>query len=130
MICVNITGGQIRTDKGGQGHWYADRIGHKHKGIDLLLPRGAGQACVSPHDGIIERVAYPYGDDWHFKGLLLRGPRILSKIFYVAVPHSLVGKHVMAGQYIGKAQAISKKYKDVEDHIHWEVVEMDPSLLI
>lgn len=131
MAFINITGGGIRSDIGGEGHWYASRGSKKHhEGIDLLLPYGPGQRCVAPHGGFIWRISYPYSDDYTFRGLVLRGEQCFSKIFYVDTPTDWVGRKVRAGQYIGVAQDISKRYKDVEPHVHWEIMAIDPSLLL
>lgn len=113
----------IRSDTSGDGHFqaYRDRNGSQgtHEGIDLLVYEG--QDIISPFGGIVVRYAIPYKSDTRWKGVLLRRADGLEvKIFYMT-PSVGEGTMIKAGQKIGKAQSISKKYTSaMRDHVHVE----------
>lgn len=120
----NPTGGEIRVDPAGDGHFGTGRGSHTHRGLDLTIPTFNVWA---PIEGVIERHAYPYVGDKKWQGCLIQGTgRHLPfncKLFYVVVDDDLVGKLVTGGERIGDPQKISKKYpgQGMIDHVHFEV---------
>ena len=100
-----------------------------HEGIDLTLPRGPGQIVVAPITGLFKRIAYPYPDDLEIRGCEIRGD-VWIKMFYLKPYDTLVGQRITMGEPIGVAQDISKKYADVEPHIHLEVIKINPAILL
>lgn len=132
-----VTPLSIRSDTSGDGHFkaYRDRNGSAgtHEGIDLLVYEG--QDIYSPFDGIVVRNAIPYKSDTRWKGLLLRRADGLEVIIFYMTPSVGEGTNVKAGQKIGKAQAISKKYSSaMRNHIHVETkingMTINPTSLI
>jgi murein DD-endopeptidase MepM/ murein hydrolase activator NlpD len=112
----------IRNDGQGKGHFGASRGSRVHNGLDLLVKEN--QVIMSPIDGYVKRMAFPYDDDHRWQGVEIIGSgqhaQYAVKIFYF-IPYK-IGWTVKAGQHIGKAQAISKKYSPaMKDHIHIEV---------
>jgi len=105
------------------------RAGRKHNGIDLLCE--PGQPIMSPVDGKISRIARPYADDTHFSGVVIDAHRISIKMFYIEVDKSRIGQSVKAGDIIGRAQDISKKYGGgMLPHIHLQIDRCDPLLFL
>jgi len=135
---TNPSGGEVRNDSVGQGYWNAPRGSRLHLGVDLLLPRGIGQAIVSPHEGFVERRSFPYGSNEIYSGVYIKGTSVESKLWYLEPIPLLIGRNVRQGQVIGYAQDISLKYKDADGnpcdpHIHWQIGkygEIDPLILI
>lgn len=107
-------------DQHGYGYFGASRSGgsRQHNGIDLVCT--PGEAVFSPITGTVERYANPYPGDSRYGGILLQGEELSVKMFYLSavVP---VGTKVRRGQQVGIAQAISKKYPGITEHIHVEV---------
>lgn len=125
---ISPTGRECRgSDKWGSGHYLAPRGGKLHQGRDYkCVP---GQKVVSPIHGQIVRIAKPYPKGiW--SGVLIQGPRIAVKLFYLKPDSSLVGLMVGQGQVIGTAQDIAEKYPGMISHIHLEICSADPEVFI
>ena len=121
---VNPTGGKIRNDKAGVGLFGASRGGRRHRGVDLLCV--PGQAVLAPISGVYRRIAYPYSGNKEYLGVCLQNSKCEIKLFYVR-PFISVGKKIKAGDAIGTAQDISKKYGGgMKPHIHMEISNIDP----
>jgi hypothetical protein len=126
---TNPTGGKMRLDSGGLGFFRAPRGTKYHKGVDLLCK--PGQEVVSPISGKIVRVARPYAGDANYAGCVIENSRVTVKLFYLLPDPSKIGKLVSAGEVIGTAQDISKKYGgEMQPHVHVEIVEVDPMYFI
>jgi murein DD-endopeptidase MepM/ murein hydrolase activator NlpD len=118
----------IRRDAYGAGDFGADRtrtqtdgtkIRYKHKGVDYsVLPAASIYAPIS---GTV-RVGNCYRGNNFFKLVEILGVIYCCRILYVE-PFLQVknGATVKRGDLIGAAQAISKKYDGMHDHIHFEV---------
>ncbi len=111
-----------KCDPKGCGHFGASRGSGKHKGLDIKLAKG--QEVFSPIDGIVKRLAFPYGDDYSWKGVLLLGTGhfkgVSVKIFYLE-PSVSKGQTIRKGDPIGKAQDIGERYPGATPHIHLEL---------
>lgn len=120
-------------DQHGYGYFGASRSGgsRQHNGIDLVC--APGEAVFSPITGTVQRYANPYPGDSRYGGILLQGEEFSAKMFYLS-PVVPVGTKVRRGQQVGVAQAISKKYPGITEHIHLEAYQgsvlIDPSHLI
>lgn len=122
---LNPTGKGIRSDSAGDGHWQARRGDRLHKGIDLLC--NPGQDVVAPLAGFVTRIAFPYGDDLSWKGVVIQGDWCRIKLYYLD-PFVGAGKQVYRGEPIGKAQNISLRYGgEMRAHIHLEFEEIIPN---
>jgi len=133
VIVYNMTGGAVRNDSKGHGYYKASRGSKLHKGIDLELPGGPGQAVFAPITGRIERVLYPYTDDLRFEGAVFSNKDITVWAFYFVPGTNLIGKSVSMGEVIGIAQDISLKYIDMGPHIHVQIGkygEINPLILM
>ena len=127
--------GEIRNDPGGMGFYGAPRkkivngqlVRYKHKGTDYAVK--PGDKVYMPLTGVISRYAKPYvsGD---YSGIELIARRGVFNMFYMELFSELLGKMVIQGTPIGIAQDISKKYDKVTPHIHFEVVSLDPEVLM
>lgn len=125
----------IRNDDAGLGHYGAPRNGHVHNGVDILVV--PGNTVRSPIDGMVTRVAYPYANDFNWKGVEIQGTgnweNYKVKMFYLTPDIALIGQPVIRGQAIGVAQKISDRYpgQNMQDHVHVEVfkngVHIDPT---
>ncbi len=123
---INPTGGNIRDDPAGSGRYGAPRGARRHRGLDLIAR--PGQPVKAPVDGLLVRQARPYADDRELSGVVLRGRRVTLKLFYLHPDLGLVGKHVRAGDIIGTAQDVTRRYpgSGMLPHIHMEVILCDP----
>lgn len=130
---INPTGGNIRNDKGGLGHFGASRkkevdgriVRYRHRGTDYVcIP---DQEVWIPFTAVIIRRKNPY-EGYH--GVLFRGKGIVGTLFYVDVPNDLIGKEMKEGEIIGRAEDISKKYSLVTPHVHFQIDKIDPEILI
>ncbi len=111
---------KIRNDSSGSGHFGASRNGQSHHGTDYLVIEG--QNIYSPINGKVTRIAMPYSDDSSFKGCVIENEKYKVKIFYI-IPQK-IGKYVIAGQRVGTAQDITKKYGgSMKNHIHIEIIK-------
>jgi len=126
---INPTGGGIRNDSEGSGYYGAKRGDRQHHGIDFHCH--PGQPVKSPIDGSITRIARPYADSEEYSGCVIQGKRISVKLFYLSPFPEIIGKRVTAGETIGKAQDISRRYSDkMTPHIHLEIDHCDPLLFL
>lgn len=125
---ISPTGKALRgLDKYGSGAYGAGRGNRIHRGADYLCV--SGQDVVSPISGTVIRIARPYRKKG-YSGLLIRSPIIEIKLFYFKPLTRIVGTNVKAGDTIGIAQDISKKYPKMIPHIHLQIDSISPELLI
>lgn len=119
---LNITAtAQLRgVDNHGSGAFGVARDGgtRKHQGLDFLA--AVGEKIYSPIAGKIKRITYPY-EGTIYKGVEIVNDDVKIKIFYFSPIVALVGKEVLAGQVIGKAQNIAAKYAGIKNHVHIEI---------
>ncbi len=116
---------KMRNDTRGDGHFGASRGRRVHNGLDIVTSPGSAVYC--PIEGIMKRMAYPYGmsrRNVKWTGCVVDGVGIYRgyevKIFYMQP--FLMGEFVYPNEIIGKSQAISKKYSPaMTDHLHVEV---------
>lgn len=92
-----ILNGTIRkSDKWGQGHYGASRGSRSHNGIDIVAQLGT--PVLSPIEGKVIRITYPYASDLTFTGLLLQGTGahqgIEVKIFYMKPSPNIVNTQI------------------------------------
>jgi hypothetical protein len=121
----NPTGGTvIRSDPAGSGKFKAPRGHRLHAGEDYLCQKG--QWVFAPMSGILTRGLYVYPEDYIWKGLVIsdsmnRG--LVIRLYYVEVLEHKIGTKVVAGEKVGKAQAISERYpgQGMKDHVHMDI---------
>lgn len=112
--------GVIRNDGAGQGHFGAPRGDHKHAGTDYVVT--PHDAVFAVGDGKLIRSGYAYEGDSVYRLCEIRSEGIAVKLLYVYPFPSLIGEYVRAGDVIGAAQDITKKYSDdMLPHVHLEV---------
>jgi hypothetical protein len=118
---VNPTGKPVRMDEAGSGRFRAMRGERLHRGVDFLCT--PGQKIVSPINGRIIRIAYPYSGDRNYKGVVIGDGNFQVKMFYLDPYRDLIGRVVLAGKEIGIAQDISQRYEGtgMEPHIHCQL---------
>ena len=127
MKFINPTKGRIRNDSGGLGHHGAPRGHRLHKGVDFSCYKG--QPVLMPFDGIIVRESLPYKDDLKWRGVYIYNRRLEVKIWYFRLYKNIIGKEVKVETPIGIAQDIGEKYKGVTPHLHFRIINIDPTLL-
>ena len=122
-------------DAHGCGHFGAlrDNGSRSHNGLDIKVQVGEG--VYSPINGKVVRYAYPYSDDKTIMGLALQNLNYFIKIYYFK-PEVKPGDFVVAGQRIGKADDIGRRYPGIVPHLHFEAwdrtktnVAVDPTRL-
>ena len=120
---INPTGGPVRRDPQGAGHYGASRGHRLHKGTDYVCT--PGQDVVAPIDGLIKRKVWAYADDFQWVGLEIAGRRASVKLLYVEMSVE-IGDWVTAGAVVGKAQDISERYNpEMVPHVHIEITNLD-----
>jgi murein DD-endopeptidase MepM/ murein hydrolase activator NlpD len=111
------------VDAGGSGAFKAPRRGGRpHEGFDILVR--AGDAVPAPIAGVFMRYGFCYADEPDYRYVSIHGAGgVEVRIFYVERSRSLApGAYVQAGDVIGTAQAISRRYGGrLPDHLHVEV---------
>lgn len=112
------------SDDFGSGEFGASRGARIHRGIDYTAPAGA--AVLSPVDGKVTKLGYPYASDLQFRYVEVTdtaGAR--HRLFYVS-PDVVVGVAVCRGDKIGVAQDIAGKYntpeRKMKNHVHYEII--------
>jgi len=106
------------TDKWGAGYFGAPRGRRTHNGIDYQCP--AGHSVLSPCDGEVTKLGYPYGDDLSFRYIQITDSKGYDhRIFYVS-PGQEVGAKIKEGQVIGISQDLEQRYPEITPHIHYE----------
>jgi len=128
LVLISPTGRGIRgQDNWGSGAHNAPRGKRKHDGVDFICK--PGQKVQSPIYGRVVRVARPYVDS-PYLGCLIANERLEIKLFYFKPDISVIGKDIKQGDYIGIAQDISIKYPGIVPHLHLQITNMDPNLLL
>lgn len=120
---ANPTNGFVRgEDAYGFGHFGAsrDRGRRAHKGVDYMA--GVGDAVLAPVSGTITRIgdAYRSRSGYHFVEVRDESHGMLVRVYYVA-PTVNVGDVITAGDEIGTAQDLSRRYRGITNHVHVEL---------
>lgn len=111
-------------DEHGSGEYLAPRGNRAHNGIDLVVH--AGDKLVSPNNGLVTKIGYPYHPKKHPDKAHLRFVEITEqdqyecRYFYVR-PTVRVGDTIKAGDVIGEAQGLTEIYPGITDYVHYEV---------
>ncbi len=138
-MLVNPTGGALRNDSGGEGHFGASRRAsgggtRAHMGLDLLST--PGQDVRAPISGTLT-VSNP-GNGVHSGFRITADDGTVVKVFYANPDPSLIGRRVNAGDTVATAQDLQLRGKypaNVQDHVHLEVLlpngrHVDPAPLV
>lgn len=119
-----------KCDSYGCGNFGASRDGGKrsHMGQDYISREG--QPVFSPIRGTVSAgPAYADGRYSELRRVTITGASARVNLMYV-LPHVSVGQTVEAGELIGYAQSLQKRYPGIPDHVHLEVsisgVKVDP----
>jgi murein DD-endopeptidase MepM/ murein hydrolase activator NlpD len=121
----------LRTsDPHGAGHFGAPRGKKKngkkktHRGVDVACCAGSIIPSLTP--GTVTKIGYPYDPGSVTKGHLryvevtLDGNRY--RYFYV-MPSVRVGDKIKQGDQVGVTQGLTKIYKGITDHFHFEHID-------
>ena len=128
MKLCNPTGKGIRSDSGGDGHFGASRGDRKHNGLDFLCE--PGQVVRATISGKLTR-SRPYYNDVEYVGCGIWGKKYMVKMWYFVPYEDLILDEVKAGQEIGIAQDISKKYGGgMLPHLHLGLWSLEPTTLL
>ena len=128
-MMISPTGNAIRTsDAHGRGAYGAKRGRRSHRGTDFICE--PGQNIVCPIDrAILVRECRPYVIG-PYSGALLKNDDLTIKMFYFTPWTDLIGADVRQGDVLGIAQNISTKYPGMTNHIHLEIVSINPELFL
>lgn len=111
----------------GQGHYLASRVNRLHNGVDFSCQKGSFIPSMSA--GVVTKIGFPHRQSDKRKKHLryvqvtdAKGNRV--RYFYVEKLWELgVGSTVLAGDIIGISQGLLGVYKNIIDHIHFEVID-------
>lgn len=127
MKIIPITNPKREHDNWGDGHFAASRSGRPHMGRDYEFSIGEVVRC--PVAGTVGRLGYPYSGNSEYRliEVLTHDHKMIWRFFYVN-PTVRAGALVDAGDVIGVAQDIQKKYdRQMTNHVHVECI-VDPEL--
>ena len=134
----------IRSDAEGDGSYGAKRGSRKHNGIDLKCRPGS--TVLSPVTGTVTKLGYPYlngrggfndgeGAYRYVQVSTDRGtPDVKNHRMFYVEPSVKLGDRVRAGQIIGSAQDVPRRYDELDDdgsvlnasvmqtHVHYEIM--------
>ena len=113
---------QRTSDKWGAGYFHAPRGDRKHNGIDYACL--AGSKILSPCDGKVTKLGYPYADDLSFRYVQITNGNKNHRVFYIE-PTVELGAKIKEGDVIGIAQDLEERYPDITPHIHYEIKSLD-----
>ena len=130
---INPTGGNVRRDAHGRGHFGAPREKIENGRVKRYRHRGKDFVCIPGQDVYMPFTAIPIRkkspcEGYH--GILFRGRGIIGTLFYVKIDDSVINTELKEGDVIGIAEDISLKYKGVLPHVHFQIDKIDPDLLI
>ena len=110
-------------DPYGCGNFGAGRGSRDHLGEDFVVVEN--QPIYSPISGKVIRESIPYANDPTYRGILIQNERYEVKMFYLKPNLSLIGKSINAGDVVGYAQNISKKYgASMIPHVHVQIKDL------
>ncbi|MEH6704720.1 MAG: hypothetical protein V7691_07980 [Galbibacter orientalis] len=123
FVAPNSDGLIRKCDASGCGHFGANRIGHKHNGVDfVVIPN---QNIYAPFPCIINRYGYPYSGDLNYRLIEIIGTGAYqayrAKIMYIneVLP---VKSRLDKGDALCTADDITKKYDTpMTPHVHFEL---------
>jgi peptidoglycan LD-endopeptidase LytH len=118
--------GHVRGhDAYGSGSFGALRDGgaRTHAGVDYVAT--AGESIRAPIGGEITKIGFAYPGDKTLRFIEIRHPEsgVTARVFYVD-PEVAVGATVVAGEGIGLAQDLTKKYPGgMTNHVHVDICD-------
>lgn len=112
------------TDSFGSGEFGASRGSRRHNGIDYATMPGA--KILSPVDGEVTKLGYPYSDDLSYRYVEITDVnRLRHRVFYCS-PEVMLGTAIVKDHtVIGLAQNIAARYAgrgSMTNHVHYEVM--------
>jgi peptidoglycan LD-endopeptidase LytH len=128
---ANPTEGPIRgADAFGSGKFGAGRDKGKraHHGVDYVAKPGGG--VNAPISGKVTREGFAYRDDALLRYIEITNTETMlsARILYVA-PSVREGQLVTAGEPIGLAQNLAKRYPGITNHVHVELRNAQRTLI-
>lgn len=134
---ANPTHGVIRgRDAYGSGAFDASRDGGRrhHHGSDYVA--APGDVVRAPISGEVVKLGTVYGPHSGYRFVELRNPdtRLIARVLYVD-SRVRIGDAVQAGDLIGFAEDLTKRYRGITNHVHVELSSpqaphIDPALVI
>jgi hypothetical protein len=112
----------VRSDDAGDGHFGAPR-GHKtHRGVDYLCVEG--EFVSSPVNGEVTKLGYAYGDDLQWRYVEVTDSACKRHRMFYVKPSVAMGDELRAGDVVGEAMDVSKRYPDqgMNAHVHYEII--------
>lgn len=115
-----LPGSTRLADRWGHGRFGEPRGARTHGGLDIVAV--PGEVVSSPIEGTITPESLPYADDASYRGLLISGTGPWEgyevRMFYVV---GFLSGRVAAGQTVGLAQDLGRRYPGITNHVHLEV---------
>ena len=109
-----------KQDAHGSGEWGASRGTRKHNGIDLAAYPGT--VIISPVQGTVTKLGYPYADDLTYKYVQVTTSAGEDHRFFYLNPMVDIGDPVWDGETeLGYVQDLGKRYSGITSHAHYEI---------
>jgi len=127
-VSFDMTGRKVRSDSEGDGKFAASRGLRPHYGIDYEF--FVDEPVPSPVTGRVKRIGHCYDDDLSYRliEIITHNKKAIVRLLYVS-PQVAEGDFVTAGDIVGLAQNISRRYsRHMKNHVHCEVF-IDPAIL-
>ena len=118
--------GQRECDDQGCGYYGASRGSRKHVGVDLTaadntsLPIGTDVQCGFSGEVVKVGLAYSQSDKRHLRYVAIKLEKYYVRVFYIE-PKVSVGDIITADTVIGKSLCLGDFYKNITEHVHFEV---------
>ena len=112
---------QLRGIDGyGSGAYRASRGARLHNGLDFKL--GAGDTMLSPVEGIVTKLGYPYAKHLEYRYVEVSNAGLRHRFFYIS-PLLELNDKVSIGDELGISQDLSLVYPKMVNHIHYEIMD-------
>ena len=108
-----------KCDSKGCGSFGASRGSRKHEGIDLVLD--SGDKFLSPVDGKVTKIGFPYADDLNFRYVQVTDKDDKKHRFFYLSPSVVMFQKVKVSTILGYGQTLKTRYHGITDHVHYEV---------
>jgi len=110
-------------DSQGAGHYGASRGSRIHVGIDFVTEKD--QEVKSLCKGVVTKIGYPYSPEdkqkGHLRYIQVTDKRGFNTRYFYVFPEVNVGDVVLKGEVIGISQNLTKIYRGITQHFHFEV---------
>jgi murein DD-endopeptidase MepM/ murein hydrolase activator NlpD len=116
---IKLTAPPRGADSYGAGHFHASRGSRVHQGVDLLAAASSGVHALL--GGTVTKLGYTYADDLSYRYVEVTDIAGYRLRYYYVKPSVQKGDKIEPDGIIGYVQDLSRRYKEIPNHIHFEI---------